>query len=160
MATVRLVVEALVVVSPVKVGVAVIVIAGVSPPDEDKFPEAVTEVTNIWVDDPVPPLRTGKIPDTSEPKATALKVALPEALPCRTVTVVPWFTTPTEAPVRVMGAVTDMAACLAFQVAALAMRPSAGVPVQEGLKVQVEVAQTILSKMLVSVVVEKVIEGE
>ena len=59
-----------------------------------------------------------------------------------------------------MGAVTEMVACLAFQVAAEAMRPSARVPVQPGLKVQVEVAQTILSKMFVSVVVAIVMFGE
>ena len=39
-------------------------------------------------------------------------------------------------------------------------RPAASVPVQAGLKVQVEEAQTILSKRLVSVVVEKVMLGE
>lgn len=53
-----------------------------------------------------------------------------------------------------------IAACLAFQVAAEAMRPSAKVPVQEGLKVQVAVPQTTLNKMFVSEVVAIVMEGE
>ena len=37
----------------------------------------------------VPPLAIGKVPDTSDPKATDPHVGAPEALPCRTWEVVP-----------------------------------------------------------------------
>ena len=53
-----------------------------------------------------------------------------------------------------------MVDCLAFQVAAEAIRPSAKVPCHPGVKVQVEVAQRIESKILVSEEEAIVTEGE
>jgi hypothetical protein len=51
--------------------------------DSTVFPEPVEDVT------PVPPLATGKVPDTSAVSEIALNVGAPEALPCNTVVDVP-----------------------------------------------------------------------
>jgi hypothetical protein len=59
-----------------------------APEEPTLTPKAVaTPVPKLVI--PVPPLATGRVPETSAVRLTAPKVGAPEALPCKTVVDVP-----------------------------------------------------------------------
>ena len=113
----------------------------------------------IWYpSDPAETVRP--VPAESEEVATFAKVLTPlkyGMLPMTAAVEVESPLKPRVAPESVMGQVTEMAFCFAFQVAELVMRSSARVPIQYGAKVWTFVALvTVMPRFVSAVEVAKV----